>query len=285
MCRLVAYMGDAILLEDILIKPVNSLIQQSIRSKEQDYFTNGDGFGVGWYNHEISSEPGLFRSINPAWNDANLLHLASKIKSTCFFGHVRAASKGGVSHTNCHPFVHQNWMFMHNGDVHDFIKIKRHLRHLLDDDIYNWIEGETDSEHLFALFRQIAKGRDLSRPESVIEITLEVLHQLNELIMKYGTPGPSFLNICVTDGRRLIASRFCTDKDFRPESMYYSIGSKFEKKGDRYHMTHGEGQPTCLLVASERINDFCQEWHEMPSHHLLLIDADFNTLLYELPFN
>lgn len=283
MCRLVAYLGTEILLENILVNPANSLTKQSLHARESDFPTNGDGFGVGWYNHDISPNPGLFTSISPAWNDLNLLHLASKIKSTCFFGHVRAASVGGVTHYNCHPFINENWMFMHNGCLNDFIQIKRHIRHLLEDDIYNWIKGETDSEHLFALFRQMAKGRALHDINGVIQLTLDVVKQLHLVMSEYGTPGTSYLNICVTDGKRIIASRYCSDRRYKPESMYYSTGQAFVSEHDNYHMIQRPGKTKCVLVASEMLDDFSQEWHEVPEHHLLFVDTDLNIHLYPLP--
>jgi len=146
MCRLVAYLGHEVLLEDVLVKPENSIVMQSLHARESEIPTNGDGFGLGWYAPQISPQPALFTSISPAWNDRNLLNLTAKIKSPCFFAHVRAASAGGVTTYNCHPFVQSQWMLMHNGEIHDFIVAKRHLRHLLDDDIYHWIQGETDSD-------------------------------------------------------------------------------------------------------------------------------------------
>lgn len=283
MCRLVAYLGTDILLENILVKPGNSLLQQSLHARESAYPTNGDGFGLGWYNHNISPNPGLFTSILPAWNDLNLLHIASKIKSSCFFGHVRAASVGGVTQYNCHPFIHDNWMFMHNGNLNDFIQIKRHIRHLLEDDIYNWIKGETDSEHLFALFRQMAKGKDLNDFNTVIQLTIDVVRQLHIIMGEFGIPGTSYLNVCATDGKRLIASRYCTDRRYKPETMYYALGERFALKKERYHMVQGKGKPKCILVASEILNDFSQEWHEVPEHHVLLVDEHLNIQLYPLP--
>lgn len=283
MCRLVAYLGTKILLEQILVNPANSLTQQSLRAKESDYPTNGDGFGLGWYNHEISCNPGLFTSIAPAWNDLNLLHLASKIKSTCFFGHVRAASVGGVTHYNCHPFIHNHWMFMHNGALNDFTQIKRHIRHLLEDDIYNWIKGETDSEHLFALFRQMAKGRDLNHIDNVLQLVFDVVKTLHNVMTEFGTAGVSYLNLCITDGKRIIATRYCTDKRYKPESLHYSVGHAFIQEGSQCHMVQDSGQPQCVLVASEILDDCAHEWIEVPEHHLLFVDADLSTAVYPLP--
>ena len=133
MCRLVAYLGHEVLLEDVLVKPINSIVMQSLHARESNMPTNGDGFGLGWYMPNISATPALFKSISPAWNDNNLLHLTAKTKSPNFFAHVRAASASGVTQYNCHPFSLGPWMLMHNGDIHNFIAVKRHLRHLLDD--------------------------------------------------------------------------------------------------------------------------------------------------------
>jgi glutamine amidotransferase len=283
MCRLAAYVGEEVLLSNILIHPINSLVNQSMNARESEIRTNGDGFGVGWYNPEISTDPALFTSISPAWNDRNLLSLADKIKSPCFFAHVRAASEGGVTQYNCHPFVYGNWMMMHNGGINDFVRVKRHIRHLLDDDVYNWIKGETDSEHLFALFIQMGKDRDLTTYNAVANLVSDVFKQLDEIISEFGTPGNSYLNICVTDGERIFASRYCSDRRFRPESMHYSAGSSFGLYKGRYRMRQQKrGHKRCMLITSEKLTNFSTQWHRIPRHHLLMtnrrLDIDFRAL-------
>jgi predicted glutamine amidotransferase len=107
-------------------------------------------FGVGWYVPE--PEPAVFVSTTPAWNNRNLRYNAFKVRSHCFFAHVRAASVGDVSEAHCHPFHYQQFLFMHNGGIGGFSTIKRTLRNRLSDELYNWIRGQTDSEHFFALF-------------------------------------------------------------------------------------------------------------------------------------
>ncbi len=272
MCRLIAYLGHEVLLESVLVDPVNSLVKQSLSARESEYPTNGDGFGVGWYAPEIDKTPALFTSIFPAWNDRNLLNLASKIESPCFFGHVRAASAGGVTPYNCHPFVHDKWMFMHNGGINDFMQIKRHIRHLLDDDIYNWIQGDTDSEHIFALFLQMSKGRDLVAFDAVAQLTHDVFAKLHQVMAEFGTLGNSYLNICITDGTRILATRYCSDKRFRPESMHYATGNRYVLQDKQYRMLRKAGPPKCVLVASEMLNDFSCEWKEIPAHHILMVN-------------
>lgn len=274
MCRLIAYLGQELLLATALVKPKYSLISQSLRARESSIPTNGDGFGLGWYTPSISPEPALFTSIQPAWNDRNLLNLTSKIKAACFFAHIRAASAGGVSQYNCHPFVQGKWMMMHNGEINNFILVKRHLRRLLEDDIYHNIQGETDSEHFFALMMQIAKGRDLSRLSIVADVIQETIYRVLELVNQYGETGPSYFNICLTDGKRLWATRYCSDKNIIPESLHYSVGDRFEAIDGHYHMLRKDERYNCILVTSEKLTSCAGDWQSMPANHLLMVDKE-----------
>ena len=123
MCRWIAYAGPEIYLEDILFQQSNSIISQSLAAKESVFTTNGDGFGVAWYNERTKA--GLFKDVLPAWNDANLKSLAAHIKTKLFFAHLRATTGTQVSRSNCHPFIWQNWTFMHNGQIGDWPKCRK----------------------------------------------------------------------------------------------------------------------------------------------------------------
>lgn len=272
MCRLVAYLGRSTLLENVLVAPKNSIVMQSLHARETNLRTNGDGFGVGWYAPEVNSDPALFTSIAPAWNDRNLLYLTSKIQSPCFFAHVRSASSGGVSTYNCHPFVYGDWMLMHNGEIYDFIRVKRHIRHLLDDDIYHWIKGDTDSEHLFALFLQLAKNKDLHDLFVVADVLQETLRTIECLVKEYGKKGPSYFNLCLTDGRRLIATRYCTYLKRKPLSLHYLVGRSRVTE----ELISETPKPTYIVVSSERLNDIAADWLDVPDQQMMLIDENKN---------
>ncbi|HEY8583803.1 MAG TPA: hypothetical protein VIL49_12675, partial [Capillimicrobium sp.] len=69
MCRWLAYTGAPILLRHALYVGPHSLVGQSLHARLGAEPTNGDGFGVGWYADPPT--PGIFRSTEPAWNDAN----------------------------------------------------------------------------------------------------------------------------------------------------------------------------------------------------------------------
>ena len=123
MCRLLAYLGTPVIIDKLLYQPKNSLVNQSIHAKEIEEPLNGDGFGIGWYVPELHAEPGTFVSVNPAWSNRNLRKLAPRIKTECFIAHVRAASVGEVSESNCHPFQYRQFLMVHNGGVENFARI------------------------------------------------------------------------------------------------------------------------------------------------------------------
>ena len=103
---------------ELLLKPKHSLIDQSLHSRMGATTTNGDGFGIGWYG--VGDTPGVFHSTEPAWNDRNLADLAKHLVSPLVFAHIRASTGGAIQQTNCHPFRHENWLWMHNGLIREF---------------------------------------------------------------------------------------------------------------------------------------------------------------------
>ncbi|MDH3691485.1 MAG: class II glutamine amidotransferase, partial [Gammaproteobacteria bacterium] len=164
MCRWLAYSGSPLLLEELLFKPSHSLIDQSLHSRLGATTTNGDGFGIGWYDAEDT--PGVFHSVEPAWNDRNLRDLAQHLVSPLVFAHIRASTGAAIQQTNCHPFRHERWLWMHNGLIRDFNLVKRDLAFAVDPSLYPLIEGSTDSELFFYLALSLGLADD---PPSAVE--------------------------------------------------------------------------------------------------------------------
>ncbi len=273
MCRFIAYMGEPLVLEDIIVRPQNSLIAQSIEAKESDIKLNGDGFGLGWYDLDIDEEPAVFHSIQPAWNNLNLLHLAKKIKSPCFFAHVRAANMGGVSQFNCHPFYCGKYLFMHNGLIQDFGTIKRHLRRSLSDPCYDIIKGQTDSEHLFALFLnhlQASKAQEHTMQDMISAINKTLL-QVSEQKKALGIESLSTMNLAISNGQELLVVRYQSNTQESAPTLYYTNKLDFTKLNQKYIT---QARETCgALVASEKLNSIETDWHEIPMNHMLFIDS------------
>lgn len=78
MCRWVGYQGAPVSLETVPTTTGHSLVHQSQSATESKTVTNGDGFGVAWYDQH--TEPGLFRDVLPAWLNPNLKSLGRQVR-------------------------------------------------------------------------------------------------------------------------------------------------------------------------------------------------------------
>ena len=259
---------------DLLFKPKNSLINQSVKSHESEEPLNGDGFGVGWYTPEANDMPGLFVSVRPAWNDRNLQYIAPKIVSDCIFAHVRAASNTPVNELNCHPFHFGNYLFMHNGDIEGFQKIKREMVRHLPDNIYANIEGLTDSEHLFALFlHQLEKQRAKDLPTRIANALEDAIVDVEELKARRKMKEPSYINACVTNGDTIVAVRYVSDLSLECPTLYYSEGAAYTcAKGSCKMKKSTNDEDKAVLIVSEKLTRYRSDWHEIPVNHMVTVN-------------
>jgi len=238
MCRWIVYAAsEEAQLDEVILKPKNSLVHQSFSATWHPGFTdrnnavlNADGLGLGWYGPQAS----LYKSISPAWSDQNLTELSSYVTSSLIFGHVRAASPGSVvSQENCHPFRFGRLIFMHNGHIEGFSKVKRAMIQCCTEEAFQMIKGVTDSEHAFAII--VSNLHDPSRstpfaPEELISALKAAIAKILHLVEKAGiTTGFTSLNFALTDGETVLTSRFC-DKwpNVPPPSLYFSYAHSGE---------------------------------------------------------
>ena len=280
MCRFVAYLGPRISLASLLTEPRNSLIRQSTHAAERAEPLNGDGFGLAWYDPEVGVEPGIFRSTTPAWANENLRDLARMVSSRCLFAHVRAASQASsVTELNCHPFRSGRYAFMHNGDVGGFARIRRALVSGLSDDSFAAIRGSTDSEHLFALFLDTLPRREPHRqpwaplePDQLAVSLRETISRILELTARHAGGETSDLNLAVTDGECIVASRYTDDHDELGESLYVHVGQRYECVDGTCRMVDPETGGGAVIVSSERLSDD-DGWRPIPRNHLAVIHS------------
>ena len=269
MCRFVAYLGTKpLLLNEVLGDPENSLINQSKHAKDGTLGLNADGFGLGWYNHEIDNIPGVFKSIQPAWSDLNLQNIVAKVRSTCFIGHVRSATMGDVNIFNSHPFAYNKFLFAHNGTVHEFDRIKRQLLSILSDEMFSIVRGQTDSEYLFALLMEnFHRKKVTSSLNDISEIVEKSIQQLIIMQNKLTKGAFSKINSVFTDGKKLIATRYVSDSTHPSLSLHYAIEKTFEDDS---------AQIESIIISSEPLTDCKNKWIEIPSNHMLLVDENLN---------
>lgn len=277
MCRLLAYLGSPIVIDKLLYQPKNSLVNQSINAREIEEPLNGDGFGIGWYVPELHEEPVTFVSVNPAWSNRNLRNLAPKVRTECFIAHVRAASVGEVSESNCHPFQYKNLLMMHNGGVENFSRIKRKLREPLSDDLYNWIKGQTDSEHLFAyLLNHLFAGPDTEiTPEAVMSAFEKTFEDLKAIMKDQGIHDAAYLNMVVTNGSFFVGTRYTTDPTQEPLTLYHSEGGRYVVEDGISFMVAPEDDDQAVLVVSEKLTEE-SHWTAIPANHFVIVDHSLN---------
>jgi glutamine amidotransferase len=254
MCRWLAYSGSPVLIRELLLEPRHSLIDQSLHARLGAETTNGDGFGVGWYG--VGDTPGTFHSVEPAWNDRNLKDLASHIRSPLVFAHIRASSGSPVQETNCHPFRHGRWLWMHNGVIRDFHRVKRDLVLAVDPSLYQQIEGSTDSETFFFLALTLGLEHD---PPAAVGRAVGVIEETGR---RHGVEHPIQMTVATTDGTRVWAFRYSSEGTSR--SLFYSTDvSTLRHQYPDNPVLHGLSDETRIVV-SEPLGDLAGAWNEVP---------------------
>jgi predicted glutamine amidotransferase len=255
MCRWLAYSGSPILLEELLYKPEHSLIDQSLHARLGVETTNGDGFGVGWYDANTDT-PAVFRSIEPAWNDRNLREVACHVESPLFLAHIRASTGTPVQQTNCHPFRYGRWLWVHNGLVRDFVHLKRELVLAVDESLYSFIEGSTDSELLFYLALTLGLEDD---PPGAVERMVGLVEKVGR---SYGTEQPLQMTIATTDGKSVWAFRYSSEGKSR--SLYYSTDMRAVREMYPERPRLQEVSDETRIIVSEPLVELAGAWNEVP---------------------
>jgi glutamine amidotransferase len=257
MCRWIAYSGTPVLLSQVLFKPHHSLIDQSLHSRMGVETTNGDGFGVGWYTREAET-PAVLRDVGPAWNNRNLREIADHVRSGLFFAHIRASTGTAVQQTNCHPFRHGRWMWMHNGAIADFHLLRRDLALAVGARLYPAIEGSTDSELMFFLALTFGLTEDppraVARMAGLIEATGDT----------HGVRHPLQMTIAVADGERVWAFRYSSEGASR--SLYYSSEVESLRALHPDVAFLREVSDDTRMVVSEPLGDLPGAWNEVPEN-------------------
>lgn len=215
---------------------------------------NGDGFGIGWYGD--LDTPGVFHSIKPAWNDRNLRELSAFAKSSRFFAHIRASTGTAVQETNCHPFRHGRWLWMHNGLIADFPKLRRTLSLAVDPSLYPAIEGSTDSEILFFLAWTFGLERD---PVSAVS---QAVRLVEETARQHGIERPVQMTVATTNGDTLWAFRYSSER--RSRSLFHSTDVSTLRTQHPDNPTLHDISPDALLVVSEPLGNLRGAWQEVP---------------------
>jgi predicted glutamine amidotransferase len=271
MCRWLGYFGSPIRIEELVFNTQHSLVEQSRNARLTTHLTNADGFGLGWYG--TGAGPGLYRSVSPAWSDRNLQDLCAQITSPLFVAHVRATTGTPVQQTNCHPFRHGRWLFVHNGFIAEYPRLRRDLALGVDPELFPHIEGTTDSELMFHLALTFGLESD---PLGALE---RMAGFVEETARRQGVERPLQMTVGLSDGDRLYAARYASDQE--ANSLYVTNDAQDVRElyPDDERLRHLSDE--ARAVVSEPLGDLPGVWREVPPATALIVQPGTDE---ELPF-
>lgn len=243
MCRFVAYTGKPVYLETQLSAPQHSLIAQSREARESMHVVNADGCGIGWYGERDT--PGLYRSLRPAWGDANLLSLCQHVRSPMFAGHIRAATSGEVATANCHPFAVGNHMFLHNGEIGGFGKMRHRIERMIPEHLYTYRKGTSDSEAIF--LNALGHGLEDDPVGAIARSLTDIVGLMGEM----GLDEPLYFAAIHSDGETLHAFRWAS-RHIAPTLYHRNV-------------------ETGVVIASEPYDQDQKAWKAVPEDSVITI--------------
>ncbi|WP_182906625.1 class II glutamine amidotransferase [Microbispora sp. H13382] len=266
MCRWLTYTGSPIALEKLLYEPENSLIDQSLHARYGEETVNGDGFGVGYYS-DGGVPPAVFKDTKPAWGDRNLRELARHVQSPLFMAHVRASSGTAIQQTNCHPFRYGPWLWMHNGAIREFGRLKRDLVLAVAPDLFPAIEGSTDSEVMFFLALTLGLRED---PPGAVE---RMAGLVERTARRHDVDNPLQMSLAASNGECVWSFRYSSDG--RSRSLFHSANTQTLRHLHPEVFGSVDLSDDARLVVSEPLRDLPGMWLEVPESTYTVVKPSF----------
>jgi glutamine amidotransferase len=300
MCRILAYLGEPLPVEHLLFDTDNSLVRQSYSPRMMNTFLNLAGFGMkAWDPTSLRPEdPFSYRStILPSF-DRNLRMMASKLAPTCLVAHVRGVTHSGeavVADTNLHPFhfAGARVVLAHNGHLRQFPRMRYALVEHVRPELARRIEGTTDSEWIYAMIlSQLDDPYGVPETRELADATANALRILRRVRATHDIDTSSPVNLCVSSGRSVVATRVSFDYGWYPPedemletdlpfvSLWYAIGGEYVNTDGTWQMTAGE-PPRSVIIASEPLTTDVSTWLEAPEYSMLTAELTSDGLQFE----
>jgi glutamine amidotransferase len=258
-----------VLLDELLYKTEHSLIVQSLHSRLGAEETNGDGFGIGWYGEYET--PAVFKSVEPAWDDENLRDLSRHIRSGLVFAHIRASSGTSVQQSNCHPFRHGRWLWMHNGLIREFHQVKRDLMLEIDPALFADVRGSTDSEVFFFLARTLGLEDD---PPTAVARAVGLIEEVGR---RHGVEHPIQMTVATSNGEKLWAFRYSSEGQSR--TLFYSTNVPELRALHPEIAILQTVSDESRLIVSEPLGDVSGAWNEVPESSCVIVEPGEDELV------
>ena len=287
MCRILAYLGEPLPSQNLLFDTDNSLVVQSYRPRMMNTF-NLAGFGMtAWdLTSRRPEDPFAYRATTLPLFDRNLRSLSSKLAPTCLVAHVRGVTysdEAVVADTNLHPFhfAGARVVLAHNGHLRQFPRMRYALVEHVRPELAQRIEGTTDSEWIYALvLSQLDDPFGLPETGELADATADALRILRKVRVAHCIDTSSPVNLCVSTGRAVVATRFSFDYGWYPPedemletdlpfvSLWYALGGEYVERDGDWQMTAGD-PPRSVIIASEPLTTDQSSWLEVPEYSML----------------
>jgi glutamine amidotransferase len=288
MCRILSYLGKPIVVEELLYKPDNSFIRQSYHPKYMSHLLNLAGFGIVAWDHASHNPklPYLYKTPQLPFYDENLRNFASKISPHCLLAHLRGVTysdKQVISAQNVHPFLFAGTTvaLAHNGLLYDFEMMKYDLLEYINPEYKKHIHGTTDSEWIYAIFlSQMSKSLEKYEISDIVKAVTETLKILQRVRNKHHIAINSPVNLFITNGEFIAATRFVLDYGWQPSeatisthytyhSLWYTYGDSYGFYDNEYKMKGGKTKSS-IIIASEPLTEDTTTWIEVPEYTLII---------------
>jgi glutamine amidotransferase len=292
MCRVLAYLGEPVLLDDLLYAPDNSLVRQST-APQRLRMLNLAGFGVAAWDpaSRAPGDPYTYHTPGLPVFDSNLRTLARKARPTCVLAHVRGVrfvDSSSVGPQFLHPFLYAGMKaaLAHNGDLHAFDKMRPRLQRYLKPEISSLLRTSLDSEWIYAVF--LSRLQDPSAEHTAAELAdalVETLEILGKVRSELDADTVSSVNLFVADGKSIVAARYAFDFGCYAEddpasigqldylSLWYSLGRRYACHEGEWKMLGGQESAQAMLLASEPLTRDESTWLEVPEYSLVSFDT------------
>ncbi|QCX27889.1 class II glutamine amidotransferase [Nocardioides jishulii] len=307
MCRVLAYIGSEIPLENLLTKPENSLINQTLDPERHPQLQlAGWGFGA-WSEHLLAPEkPFLYHRPMAAFYDDNVEGIVPSLQVSTMLAHVRAAdynAKVVLSDENCHPFSYMGtpWIVAQNGDVPNWQILQRELLQHCKDEYLEQMAGNTDTEFLYVLLLSLLES---DSDEDVKRAFEEMLRLIVKAMEDLDLPALVKLKMALVSPNRIVGINVGTGHDGQTqpagdwrelrksapgtddyalamllEPMYLLMGRDFHTDKAAYEFEEcSEEKATSVIFASEPLTDNIDEWSTLEFGEIVFLEKDGETI-------
>jgi predicted glutamine amidotransferase len=217
--------------------------------------------------------------------DRNLKCLAEKVAARCVIAHVRGVTYSEhevLTQTNLHPFRFPavKVTLAHNGHLREFARMRYDLVGHVHPSFVRYIKGTTDSEWIYALLlSQLDDPFGAPEADEIADAAVRSLRIIREIRHKHEIATSSPVNLFITTGTCLVATRFSFDYGWYPEgdtmletdlryvSLWYTLGDEYRERDGEWQMGTSD-RPRSLLIASEPLTTDTSRWLEAPEYSI-----------------